>query len=76
MEQKFPLPPFSKEDAIEKIQKAEDAWNSKNPENISKAYSIDSEWRNRNVFVNGREEIVSFLTQKWENELDYKLNKE
>ena len=76
MEQKFPLPPFSKEDAIEKIQKAEDAWNSKNPENISKAYSIDSEWRNRNVFVNGREEIVSFLTQKWENELDYKLKKE
>ena len=76
MEQKFPLPPFSKEDAIEKIQKAEDAWNSKNPENISKAYSIDSEWRNRNVFVNGREEIISFLTHKWENELDYKLKKE
>lgn len=76
MEQKFPLPPFSLEDAIEKIQKAEDAWNSRHPENISKAYSKDSEWRNRNSFINGREEIINFLTQKWENELNYKLKKE
>jgi len=76
MEQKLPLPPFSKEDAIEKIQKAEDAWNSKNPENISKAYSIDSAWRNRDTFVNGREEIIEFLTKKWEKELNYKLKKE
>ena len=76
MEQKFPLPPFSLEDAIEKIQKAEDAWNSKHPENIAKAYSIDSEWRNRDLFVNGREEIIDFLTQKWKKELNYKLKKE
>ncbi|WP_396637642.1 DUF1348 family protein [Maribacter sp. R77961] len=76
MEQKFPLPPFSLEDAIEKIQKAEDAWNSKNHKNISEAYSVDSEWRNRDTFVNGREEIVDFLTGKWEKELNYKLKKE
>lgn len=76
MEQKFPLPPFSLEDAIEKIQKAEDAWNSRNPEKISKAYSKDSEWRNRDTFINGREEIVDFLTGKWEKERNYKLKKE
>jgi nuclear transport factor 2 (NTF2) superfamily protein len=76
MEQKFPLPPFSLEEAKEKIQKAEDAWNSKNPLNISMAYSIDSEWRNRDTFINGREEIVKFLTGKWEKELNYKLKKE
>ena len=76
MEQKLPLPPFSKADAIEKIQKAEDGWNSKNPENVSKAYSVDSEWRNRDQFINGREEIVQFLTKKWEEELNYKLKKE
>ncbi len=76
MEQKFPLPPFSLEDAIEKIQKAEDAWNSRNPEKISKAYSKDSEWRNRDTFINGREEIVEFLTGKWEKERKYKLKKE
>ena len=76
MEQKLPLPPFNKESAIEKIQKAEDAWNSKNPENVSKAYTLDSEWRNRAVFVNGREEIIRFLTQKWAKELNYKLKKE
>ena len=76
MEQKLPLPPFSKEDAIEKIQKAEDAWNSKNPENVSKAYTKDSEWRNRDTFINGRDEIVEFLTKKWEKELNYKLKKE
>jgi len=76
MEQKFPLPPFSLADAIEKIQKAEDAWNSKNPKNISEAYTVDSEWRNRDTFVNGRKEIVDFLTGKWEKELNYKLKKE
>jgi nuclear transport factor 2 (NTF2) superfamily protein len=64
MEQKMPLPPFTYETAIEKIQLAEDAWNSQDPERVSKAYTIDSEWRNRNQFVNGREEIVEFLTQK------------
>ena len=76
MEQKFPLPPFSYEDAVEKIQKAEDAWNGKNPEAVSKAYSIDSEWRNRDTFINGREEIIAFLTQKWEDEVHYTLKKE
>ncbi|MEO0570182.1 MAG: nuclear transport factor 2 family protein [Bacteroidota bacterium] len=76
MEQKFPLPPFDKKSAIEKIQKAEDAWNSKNPENVSKAYTLDSEWRNRDLFINGREEIIAFLTNKWEKERDYKLKKE
>ncbi|MFP3598357.1 DUF1348 family protein [Chryseobacterium sp. SIMBA_029] len=76
MEQKHPLPPFTLETAIEKIQMAEDAWNSQNPEKVSKAYSIDSEWRNRDTFVNGRDEIILFLQGKWEKELHYKLKKE
>lgn len=76
MEQKLPLPPFTLETALQKIQLAEDAWNSQNPERVSMAYTVDSEWRNRNVFVTGRDEIVKFLTKKWEKELDYKLKKE
>lgn len=76
MEQKHPLPPFTLETAMEKIQMAEDAWNSQDPERISKAYTIDSEWRNRDTFVNGREGIVSFLRGKWEKELNYRLKKE
>ncbi len=76
MEQKFPLPPFTTETAKQKIQMAEDAWNSKDPVRVSKAYTTDSEWRNRNVFINGREQIVAFLTGKWEKELDYRLKKE
>lgn len=76
MEQKFPLPPFTEETAKEKIQLAENAWNSQDPDKVSKAYTIDSEWRNRNVFVNGREEIVAFLSDKWVNERNYKLKKE
>jgi len=76
MEQKQPLPPFTLETAKQKIQGAEDAWNSKDPVKVSKAYSPDSEWRNRNQFINGRAEIVEFLTSKWEEELDYKLKKE
>ena len=76
MEQKFPLPPFTTETAKQKIQMAENAWNSKDPVRVSKAYTIDSEWRNRNVFINGREQIVTFLTGKWEKELDYRLKKE
>ncbi|UMQ41305.1 nuclear transport factor 2 family protein [Chryseobacterium sp. Y16C] len=76
MEQKHPLPPFTLETALEKIQLAEDAWNSQDPERVSKAYTIDSEWRNRDQFVNGREEIVKFLSGKWERELNYKLKKE
>jgi nuclear transport factor 2 (NTF2) superfamily protein len=55
---------------------AEDAWNSKDPEKVSRAYSVDSEWRNRNQFINGREEIAAFLKDKWVNEIDYKLKKE
>ena len=76
MEQKLPLPPFTLETAIEKIQLAEDAWNSQDPERVSKAYTVDSEWRNRDRFINGREEIVRFLTQKWKRETNYKLKKE
>ncbi len=76
MEQKLPLPPFTYETAIQKIQLAEDAWNSQDPERVSKAYTLDSEWRNRDQFVNGREEIVRFLTQKWQKEQNYKLKKE
>jgi len=76
MEQKLLLPPFTYETAIQKIQLAEDAWNSQDPERVSKAYTLDSEWRNRDQFVNGREEIVRFLTQKWQKEKNYKLKKE
>lgn len=76
MEQKHPLPPFTLETAKEKVQMAEDAWNSQDPERVSKAYTIDSEWRNRDNFINGREEIVKFLTEKWNRELNYKLEKE
>lgn len=76
MEQKHPLPPFTLETALEKVQLAEDAWNSQDPEKISKAYTVDSEWRNRDQFVNGRDEIVKFLSTKWERELNYKLKKE
>ncbi|UTX48065.1 nuclear transport factor 2 family protein [Chryseobacterium sp. MA9] len=76
MEQKHPLPPFTLETALEKIQLAEDAWNSQDPEKVSKAYTIDSEWRNRDTFVNGREKIVVFLQKKWEKELNYRLKKE
>ncbi len=76
MEQKLPLPPFTYETALEKIQLAQDAWNSQDPERVSKAYTTDSEWRNRDNFVNGREEIVHFLTQKWSKEINYKLKKE
>lgn len=75
-EKRFPLPPFTMETAMQKIQLAEDAWNSKDPERVSKAYALHSEWRNRNEFVNGRAEIVKFLTGKWERELNYKLKKE
>ncbi len=76
MEQKHPLPPFTFETALEKIQLAEDAWNSQDPERVSKAYTVDSEWRNRSEFINGRDEIVAFLTGKWQRELHYKLKKE
>ena len=75
MEKKYPIPPFTEETAKQKIQAAEDAWNSKDPEKIALAYTIDSEWRNRSEFINGRAAIISFLTGKWETELAYKLKK-
>lgn len=75
MEQKLPLPPFTEETAKQKIQAAEDGWNSKNPEKISMAYAIDTEWRNRSEFVNGRAAVQQFLKNKWNEELEYKLKK-
>lgn len=76
MEQKPPLPPYTFETATQKVQLAEDAWNSQDPVRVSLAYTIDTEWRNRSEFVNGRAEVVQFLTGKWQKELDYKLKKE
>jgi nuclear transport factor 2 (NTF2) superfamily protein len=71
-----PLPPFTRETAIQKIRAAEDAWNSRDPERCAGAYTPDSRWRNRSTFLSGREEIVAFLTAKWEREHDYRLIKE
>jgi nuclear transport factor 2 (NTF2) superfamily protein len=71
-----PVPPFTRETAIQKVRLAEDAWNSRDPEKVSLAYTPDSRWRNRSEFVNGRPEIVAFLTRKWSKELDYRLIKE
>jgi len=76
MEQKHPLPPFTRETALQKVQMAEDAWNTRDPQRVSLAYTIDTEWRNRDQFINGRAEVQAFLTKKWEKELDYKLKKE
>ena len=71
-----PVPPFSRETAIIKVRMAEDAWNSRDPHRVSLAYSEDSCWRNRAEFINGRAEIVAFLSRKWNKELDYRLIKE
>lgn len=76
MEKRYPLPPFTLVTAKLKIQLAEDAWNSTDPERISKAYTSSCEWRNRSEFINGREEIVAFLTAKWERDKNYRLKKE
>jgi nuclear transport factor 2 (NTF2) superfamily protein len=73
---RYPLPPFNMETALQKVQAAEDAWNTRDPEKVSLAYTIDTEWRNRTDFINGREEVKQFLKGKWEKELDYKLKKE
>jgi hypothetical protein len=70
-----PLPPFDAASAAVKVQAAEDAWNSRDPERVSLAYSEDSEWRNRDTFLRGRAEIVAFLTAKWRRERDYALRK-
>ena len=71
-----PFPPFSAETAAQKVRMAEDAWNSREPERVSLAYTPDSVWRNRSEFLSGREEIVQFLKRKWSKELDYRLIKE
>ena len=74
-ERKPPFPPFTEAAARQKIQGAEDAWNTKDPDKICMAYSADTEWRNRSEFINGREEVRQFLKRKWDKELDYKLKK-
>jgi uncharacterized protein len=71
-----PLPPFTHDTAVQKVRGAEDGWNSRDPEKVSLAYTTDSHWRNRSEFINGRSEIVAFLTRKWAKELDYRLVKE
>src|SRR5947209_10627918 len=70
-----PLPPFTLETAVQKVRMAEDAWNSKDPERVAGAYTEDSRWRNRSEFLVGRDEIVAFLTRKWQREQDYALRK-
>jgi len=71
-----PLPPFTRESAIQKVRRAEDGWNARDPEKMALAYAIDSRWRNRSEFISGRSEIIAFLTRKWDRELDYRLIKE
>ena len=70
-----PLPPFTVETAAQKVQAAEDAWNTRDPERVAGAYTSDSVWRNRDTFISGRDEIIAFLTAKWQRELDYALRK-
>ncbi|KQN36276.1 histidine kinase [Pedobacter sp. Leaf41] len=76
MEIKTPVPPFNYETAIEKVMLAERAWNSRDPETICMAYTLNTQWRNRSQFISGREEVKAFLVTKWEKELSYKLKKE
>ena len=71
-----PLPPFTRETAMQKIRMAEDGWNTRDPERVSLVYTVDSTWRNRAEFLSGRPAIVQFLTRKWQKELDYRLIKE
>ena len=75
-EKRPPFPPFTRETAIQKVRAAKDGWNARDPERVSKAYTLDSRWRNRAEFFTGREAIVAFLTRKWAKELDYRLIKE
>ena len=75
-EQRPPFPPFTLETAIQKVRMAEDAWNSRDPERVALAYTLDSQWRNRAEFPSGRQQIVEFLTRKWRREIDYRLIKE
>lgn len=76
MSDKPPMPPFTIETAIQKARMAEDAWNSRDPKRVALAYTVDSQWRNRIEFPNGRDEIITFLERKWARELDYRLIKE
>nr|WP_072617502.1 nuclear transport factor 2 family protein [Pandoraea vervacti] len=76
IEARPPLPPFTKETAIQKVRMAEDGWNSRDPARVALAYTVDSRWRNRAEFPRGRDQIVEFLTRKWQRELDYRLIKE
>ena len=71
-----PLPPFTEETARQKVQRAEDGWNSRDPERVALAYTEDTEWRNRSEFVNGRAAVIELLRRKWARELDYRLRKE
>jgi hypothetical protein len=71
-----PVPPFTRDTAIHKVRLAEDNWNSRDPEKVSLGYTLDSHWRNRAAFVEGRAEVLAFLTRKWKKELDYRLIKE
>ena len=73
---RMPVPPFTYEEALKKVKAAEDAWNTRDPEKVSQAYTVATEWRNRSEFLQGREEVKRFLQGKWEKELDYKLKKE
>jgi len=75
-ESRPPLPPFTRETAIQKARAAEDGWNNRDPHKVSLAYTVDSQWRNRHEFPQGRTEIVEFLTRKWEKEKEYRLIKE
>jgi nuclear transport factor 2 (NTF2) superfamily protein len=71
-----PFPPFTRETATQKVRMAEDAWNNRDPERVALAYTVDSRWRNRAEFPVGREQIIEFLTRKWQTELEYRLIKE
>ena len=71
-----PFPPFTRDSAMQKVRLAEDAWNTRDPAKVALAYALDSRWRNRSEFINGRNEVIAFLSRKWAKELDYRLIKE
>ncbi|MGH9043970.1 MAG: DUF1348 family protein [Acidimicrobiales bacterium] len=75
-EERPPFPPFSAQSAAQKVRSAEDAWNSCDPQRVALAYSADSQWRNRDRFIEGREKIIDFLKEKWQRELEYSLRKD
>lgn len=76
VEARPPLPPFTRETAMQKVRMAEDGWNSRDPERVAQAYTLDSQWRNRSEFLRGREQILAFLAGKWQREQQYRLIKE